>query len=149
MSTAAPSKHALRASGNEYARGKYEKIFSSSEFSDGSHDFPKFTFKELELGKILGKGGFGTVKEVRAFKIGKSVTSGRRRGSSSQPDPVADDNLESRQFIADHCIRNGGHARYAVKYLSPEVIDDPGLYIHGILDMNVETRFLTSLEHPK
>jgi hypothetical protein len=46
------------------------------------------------------------------------------------------------------CIRNGGDSRYAVKILSPEVINDPARYLQGIIDMAVETRFLSDIEHP-
>ena len=145
MSKKAPSKQALRDAGNDYARKKTEKMFAKSLCADLSDDFPKFKFEELQIGKFLGKGGFGTVKEVRAFNIGTLRSS--KKGSG--PDAVADDGVESRKFIAEHCIRNGGFARYAVKYLSPEVVDDPAMYIMGITDMAVETRFLSSTEHPK
>ena len=65
-----------------------------------------------------------------------------------EEDAVAEDGFESRLFIAEHCIRTGGDARYAVKFLSPEVIANPAMYIQGITDMAVETRFLSSIEHP-
>lgn len=145
MSKKGPSKQALRDAGNNYAQKKTDKMFAKSMCVDLSDDFPKFKFEELQIGKFLGKGGFGTVKEVRAFNIGAPKLS--KKGSG--PDAVADDGVESRKFIAEHCIRSGGHARYAVKYLSPEVIDDPAMYIMGITDMAVETRFLSSTEHPK
>jgi hypothetical protein len=38
--------------------------------------------------------------------------------------------------------------RYAVKILSPEVINDPARYLQGIIDMAIETRFLSDIEHP-
>ena len=56
--------------------------------------------------------------------------------------------MESRKFISDHCIRKGGDARYALKILSPEVISDPGMCIQGSIDMAVETRVLSDIEHP-
>jgi hypothetical protein len=145
MSTKGPSKEALRKAGNDYAQKKTVKMFAKSMCQDLSDDYPKFKLEELQIGKFLGKGGFGTVKEVRAFNIGAP----QMRKKASGPDAVADDGLESRMFIAEHCIRNGGKARYAVKFLSPEVVDDPAMYIMGITDMAVETRFLSSTEHPK
>ena len=56
--------------------------------------------------------------------------------------------MESRKFIADHCIRKGGDARYALKILSTEVVADPGTFIQGSIDMAVETRMLSDIEHP-
>ena len=55
---------------------------------------------------------------------------------------------ESRQFISDHCIRKGGDARYALKILSKEVVEDQGNFIQGSIDMAVETRILSDIEHP-
>ncbi|KAI2494003.1 protein kinase [Fragilaria crotonensis] len=144
MTTKGPSKEALRKAGSDYAQKKTVKMFAKSMCKDLSDDFPKFKLEELQIGKFLGKGGFGTVKEVRAFHIGTPKM--RKKGAG--PDPVADDDLESRMFIAEHCIRSGGKARYAVKFLSPEVVNDPAMYIMGITDMAVETRFLSSTEHP-
>jgi len=149
MSSNRPSKESLRKHGSSFAQQKCDKLFANSQFEDHSNDFPKFKFEELEIGKFLGKGGFGTVKEVRAFKIGVKHENLRPNRRGSGPDAVPDDGVESRKFIAEHCIRNGGDARYAVKYLSPEIVDEPALYIMGITDMAVETRFLSSVEHPK
>ena len=56
--------------------------------------------------------------------------------------------VESRKFIADHCIRKDGDARYALKILSKEVVEDPGNFIQGSIDMAVETRMLSDIEHP-
>lgn len=56
--------------------------------------------------------------------------------------------MESRKFISDNCIRNGGDARYALKVLSQEVVNDPGQFIQGSIDMAIETRVLSDIEHP-
>ena len=56
--------------------------------------------------------------------------------------------MQSRKFIAKHCIHNDGDARYAVKRLSPEIVDDHMRLFQGIADLATETRFLSSLEHP-
>jgi hypothetical protein len=54
----------------EHARVHYERTFEGSTLSVESVDeYPKFSFDELTLGKVLGKGGFGTVSEVKAFKV--------------------------------------------------------------------------------
>jgi serine/threonine protein kinase len=144
-------KKQLRIAGAEYAKKNIAKTFDSSKIADNSKSFPKFVKDELTLGKILGKGGFGTVYEVRAFnavaKLSKS-NSFRTLRDTTDDDEVGAGEMESRKFISDHCIRNGGDARYAVKGLSPEVIDDPSTFIQGIMDMATETRVLSDIEHP-
>ena len=98
-------------------------------------------FDELTLGKVLGKGGFGTVWEIRAFSAEEPINAIRRssiiKPFGSKTFDVSEDKevdagqVESRKFIAKHCIRNGGDARYAVKILSPETTKDSGKHCQG------------------
>ena len=62
---------------------------------------------------------------------------------------------EGRRFMKRHCLREnkqkkqGTTARYAVKVLRPNVIEDvTKLYFQGIMDLNTETKLLSSLQHP-
>ena len=127
-------------------------IFADSNTEDLSEAFPRFSLSECELGKILGKGGFGTVSEVRGFHLQESESKSKRLGNEysglKSEDAVADDGIESRTFLAEHCLRNSGDARYCVKYLSRETVDKPALFIQAIVDIAVETRILSSIEHP-
>lgn len=64
---------------------------------------------------------------------------------------AADDEVlkESRDFIASHCFRNGGDARYAIKCLSKSTKDNPDRFQQGMLDMAVEARILSNFtDHP-
>jgi serine/threonine protein kinase len=152
--TAEPFKaNTLRHHANEHARRVNDKLFKDSLIPDHSNDFPKFTKAEVRQGKILGIGGFGTVCEVRAFDAGDDAPLQKSHSFRSPRDIVDDDevsvgDIESRKFIAEHCIRKGGDARYAVKQLSKDILEDPNKYIQGVIDMAVETRILCSLEHP-
>jgi serine/threonine protein kinase len=78
--------------------------------------------------------------------------------------------LESRRFISKHCLReqtnikesryaviskhclreqtNIKESRYAVKFLSPEIAASPKFFPTASYDMAVETRILSSMEHP-
>ena len=149
-------KVALRTAGKKYAEKTINQTFAKSKILDNAKTFPDFSTNEVTLGKVLGKGGFGTVYEVRGFEAGKKPTSSMKERKSGGGGPVPDDDesvvsdggMESRKFIADHCIRAGGDARYAAKLLSPEVIADPPTFIQGIMDMATETRVLSDISHP-
>jgi serine/threonine protein kinase len=144
---------------------------TGSSITDQSSTFPSFTRQELTLGKVLGKGGFGTVSEVRAFAVVDAAEEEPAAASSKESDndkeEEDDDDVflsginqqqtESRRFIAKHCLResssgggggNVGDARYAIKELSVETKRNAELFLQGLIDMAVETRFLSDLEHP-
>jgi serine/threonine protein kinase len=137
------AKQKLRENGKDYARKHFQETFADSAIEDKIGTFPKFRIDELTLGKILGKGGFGTVYEVRGFVAGRASKAGKYEDAE-----VGTGGMESRQFIAEHCIRKGGDARYAAKMLSPEIIADPDVFVQGITDMAIETRVLSDIEHP-
>ena len=137
---------AINKASKEYARKEVAKKFALTSVEDHTDHFPKFEKSELVMGKLLGKGGFGTVLEIRGFKV-DGVSSNAVAGRKGSQDTDME-GMESKRFIAEHCLRDGGDARYAVKYLSPEVITDTALYIQGMQDMAIESRFLSDLEHP-
>ena len=147
-----------RAAANGLARKKYGEIFEESTIEDLQDDFAKFSLPEITTGKILGRGGFGVVREVRAFDVGpdapklaKSRSFRVFRGGDDsliEDDEVSVGEQENRRFISEHCIRNKGDARYAVKKLSRSVLNDPDKYLQGVLDMAVESRILSFIEHP-
>jgi len=216
----AASAALLRQKYAEHARKVVNKVFgdgSDTNIRDGTSEYPKFSFSEVSVGAVLGKGAFGTAREVRAFDVsadahvedgeGIAGSASDREGNGSNnkkkqkrkvfldlfngdentnnnsfsmlsfsqrsfghnnwiedPSEFSDGEqsdelvaVESRKFIADHCIRHrgsrgggancDGHARYAVEMLSPDVAKDPAKFCQGIVDMVVETRFLSYLEH--
>jgi hypothetical protein len=60
--------------------------------------------------------------------------------------------MEKKRVIAEHCLLkvgdSKGDARYAVKYLSSEVKKDPDRFLQGVMDLAIEVRFLSDMEHP-
>jgi len=97
---------------------------------------PCFDFSELVLGKVLGRGGFCVVNEISRINL--------LNGASSNGDP---NDMASRSFISSHVIRDGD-ARYAIKKLSKDVINDKHRYVQGTVDLAIEARFLAVISHP-
>jgi len=161
-------KKRLKDAGKKYAEDKVNELFANSVIKDKSGDFPKFEKKELIVGKVLGRGGFGTVCEVHGFdasklspkppSLKKKIAASTRKLMTSTSDLVEDEvdddeaqqagQAEYRKFIADNCTRKNGDARYAIKFLSPGTAKDPGMFIQGSIDMAIETRLLSDTEHP-
>jgi len=131
----------VQVAGMKYAEKKTTLFFTDSNIASNLDDFATFNRDQLKLGKVLGKGRFGTVYEVMDITLA--------------PKQASDDTwlIEERQFIHDHVRReegsgfHSGDARYAIKILSPEVMKDSGLFIQGIYDMAVEARVLSDIEH--
>lgn len=128
--------------------------------TDKVEHIPKFALNELLLGKVLGKGGFGTVTEILAidcrWDVVDTSTTAKFQLSLGFDREVDKDDLEEqmkedKEFIAAHCIRDSGDykgdARYCIKALSPEIINSQQVY-QGVIDMVVETMVLAVLSHP-
>ncbi|VEU44681.1 unnamed protein product [Pseudo-nitzschia multistriata] len=125
----------VKKAGVEWAKKNHFAKFVESKIVDNSDAYPKFDKAQLNLGKVLGKGGFCTVYEVRGVDVAN------RRRLSQEADEA--------QFIAENCLRKEtGDARYAIKFLSPEIVSENGSFIQGILDMATETRVFSDTEHP-
>lgn len=55
--------------------------------------------------------------------------------------------LQDRKFISSNYIRNNS-ARYAIKTLSPSLLTDPERFVAGVVDLVIETKFLSVIRHP-
>jgi serine/threonine protein kinase len=65
------------------ARQKAKSNFVNSPLLQDEYIFPRFSVHELKLGRVLGRGGFGTVLAVEKFEIESNNKPGRhRRGLS-------------------------------------------------------------------
>lgn len=119
---------------------------------------PRFENKELDLGRVLGRGGFCVVNEIRAFRLVKNSTLGAPKNEESVIDEEEDEFgelrydggvlVQDRAFMARRCLRQAKHARYAVKTLSDECLKDPERFVGGVVDLAVEARFLAVIRHP-
>lgn len=96
---------------------------------------------ELEIGSLLGRGGFCKVSEVSKIKL------------LSDEMPQAMDTctahiLQDRNYMAENYMRKGKDARYAIKSLSSSLMKDPERFVAGIIDLVIESKFLSIIRHP-
>jgi len=97
-------------------------------------ELPKFEFSEIQLGRDLGRGQFGTVTEVRSLYLS--------RNSSNDP---------SRQLIQKQTIRKYGRkegdSRYAIKVMQTKHMGDRDTYFTIYRDIYFEAQVLAALNH--
>ena len=94
------------------------------------------TLIEVKADKVLGRGGYCTVSQVRKIQL---------RGKSQEENGEVN-HVGSRSYMAEHAIRDG-EARYAIKKLSKEVVADPYRFLRGTIDLAIEARFLAVITH--
>ena len=121
---------------SDFVKRKVTKMFAGSALftEDNFSQMPSFTNKEMVYGRVLGRGGFGIVNDVKSLTIDKSVERA---------------DTENCKALASQCVNpKTGAINYAIKQLSTECKCDANKLVQGIMDMAVETYFLSSLSHP-
>jgi serine/threonine protein kinase len=136
-----------------------EKSKASTIFDeDAEKDLPRFKLSELKLGKVLGRGGFCVVNEIAKFNLEpNSPLDNHANGHNGLMDEEEDEFgelrydgvvVQDRAFMNRRCLRKGKFARYAIKTLSEECLNDPERFVGGVIDLAVESRFLSVIRHP-
>lgn len=163
---------AMRMSACEMARQMFMEDFGgvdSQRILQETRKLPKFKTEEIMRGPLLGCGGFGNVFEISQFDISLPENDDHRSFSvaSERTDislcnqELVKSALKERNFIAEHCVRHRNddsstvphqydEARYAIKTLRSDVLlpDHQTDLCQALADLNVETRILSSIEHP-
>lgn len=123
------------------ARDKVAKLTETTTFFQEDKEllFPRFVSVELHMGRVMGRGGFCVVHEIKDIRLVKSF---------EQDCPVLryDGEEKDRQFMKEKCVRKG-ETRYAMKKLADLAHDAPR-YTKGLADLAIEVKFLSVLEHP-
>mmetsp|Transcript_18315 Transcript_18315/g.39587 ORF Transcript_18315/g.39587 Transcript_18315/m.39587 type:complete len:417 (-) Transcript_18315:1943-3193(-) len=119
---------------------------------------PRFKRSELVLGKVLGRGGFCIVNEIRKFNLEANSPLDQTVNENGLIDEEEDEFgelrydggvlVQDRKFMSRRCLRQSKHARYAIKTLSEECLADPERFVGGVIDLAVESRFLSVIRHP-
>lgn len=123
-----------------------------------AREVPSFQRSELKFGPVLGVGGFSVVKEIRKVtllaKNTRNISSDDKAcavaaAAVEKHDLLTDDEhydiSTAREQISKRCLRDGD-ARYAVKFLHPELSKLE--HARGIIDLALEAKYLSVVSHP-
>lgn len=97
-------------------------------------ELPSLGYEELVLGRVVGRGGFSVVNEVREINLQEVF------------DTSSDDAKRRSEIAANCCSKETGSYRYVVKMLRTDLPEDE--HTKGVVDLAVEARFLAKLSHP-
>lgn len=97
--------------------------------------FGLFEKSELEIGDLLGSGGFSDVYEVRGF----SKTESNRTWTYQQS--------LTREAYKDSAIDRNGKSKYVVKHLKVKMTQQPTKFAMAASDLVMEAQFLSNLNH--
>ena len=108
---------------------------------------------------MLGRGGFCVVNEISNFHLEPNSPLDQTLDNDGHVIDEEEDEfgelrydggilVQDRKFMARRCLRQGKHARYAIKILSDECMEDPERFVGGVIDLAVESRFLAVIRHP-
>jgi serine/threonine protein kinase len=114
----------------------------------------EFDLKELNLGRVLGRGGFCVAREITSIKLkvegdgSNHSFCGRsrfRKGSSSTAQTEGE---STREYLARRLWAKTG--KYVIKQVEPELFHtDRITFLKGMIDLALETKYLASLNHPQ
>ena len=95
----------------------------------------EFDFNEVEIGPLLGAGGFARVHEVWGFH------------PNSRKEVTAEAQA-ARDFFVQHATRESGECRFAIKHLKRNLVYQPEKFASGVMDLAMEAHLMSALDHP-
>eukprot|EP00527_Entomoneis_sp_CCMP2396_P008091 CAMPEP_0198153428 /NCGR_PEP_ID=MMETSP1443-20131203/64158_1 /TAXON_ID=186043 /ORGANISM="Entomoneis sp., Strain CCMP2396" /LENGTH=421 /DNA_ID=CAMNT_0043819769 /DNA_START=25 /DNA_END=1290 /DNA_ORIENTATION=+ len=110
--------------------------------------FPSFSLSELEVGKVLGRGGFCVVRDVNKIRLApKEGALNEENDNGDGKTDFTDDAEHDRITMANNCLREGKDCRYAIKMVQDST-KDPSVFVRSLVDLVSEARFLAVIRHP-
>ena len=97
---------------------------------------------------MLGRGGFCVVNEITKITLAKDEGQPAGNGAKMDDEHYIHNIVQDRGFMAQHCIRQGKDCRYALKSVQESSRKDPQLFINAVVDLAIESRFLSVVRHP-
>lgn len=117
---------------------------------DAESALPRFETTELQLGRVLGRGGFCAVREIVNVKLSdqqqpREALRWKRKRSEEIENTLRE--VSSREELARKIYNKKG-GRFVVKYVEPELLEtDRVTFLKGLIDLALETKYLASLSH--
>ena len=141
-----------------------EGLESDSNFFNGEKfkNLVTFTHGEIQTGRIIGRGGFCTVKELVAIKSNKArrtFMSRQRSNSSSNLNELVQQNgvmnltyngveMSTKEYLTYACNRGKGSG-FVIKQVAEEwVYSNRITFLKGTVDLALEAKYLATLSHP-
>lgn len=119
---------------------------SKSNIPSVPQELHSFELKQIDRGNVLGSGEFCVVQEVNSVSP--------RDPNSTRPGSKRSKNGEKYTKVLNLHVAepkkdiNVSNEKLAIKFLSPDVIQDPGSFARGIMDLIIETKILSVVSHP-
>ena len=121
-----------------------------------SHFGSFFALLELIIGRVLGRGGFCVVSEIKKIELDRNDTStnGNNRNNRGGDDDDDDEHhfhniVQDRSFMSANYLRGKSRdCRYAIKKLQDGSFRDTTTFVNGVVDLAIEARFLSVIRHP-
>ncbi|KAL7567966.1 hypothetical protein ACA910_019675 [Epithemia clementina (nom. ined.)] len=107
---------------------------------------PKFGLQELNIGKVLGRGGFCVVREITEIRLAEEHLP--KQETKEDDEDLIHNIVQNRGFMATHFLRQGKDYRYAIKSVKEAAKESAQLYVNAIVDLAIEARFLAVIRHP-
>ena len=109
-----------------------------AKFTKADNGIALFHRKEIQVGKLLGKGGFSFVYEITGFCLDARITF-----------TLSQEERNLREYYAESVIdeRNGEY-RYCIKHLQDRLVQNPKDFQCAASDLAVEAAFLQAVDHP-
>lgn len=126
-----------------------DEAYIVQERGFASRPMPTFRPEEISLGKVLGKGGFGIVHEIKGFCLDEEVVADSDQPADEQQQDDSHVHYEiqhARQLMKRKAHNQKGSARYALKILHGDLTKVE--HTRGMIDLALEAKYLSIVWHP-
>ncbi|KAL7559318.1 hypothetical protein ACA910_002486 [Epithemia clementina (nom. ined.)] len=163
------SRHALKLQnelikanlmpGGDSSNSNNRNTSTTSELEREDRTIAPFDIDEIQLGSLLGTGGFSSVFEVASFHPTRELSDGLTVHEQNCRQYLADNVLGPIDFSMNDEIypsrkgksnSEGGRtvSRYAIKHLRKALVKDPEKFERAAIDLVLEAQLLLAMSHP-
>lgn len=117
---------------------KNSRIIQKEKFDQ----LPRLHLNDLEIGDYLGSGAFSDVYAAAIYEDHDDYVSVKAMDSNENGEH------EDKPHISSEEISEDKYFKYAIKAMSPEVMEDNSKFLCGTADLVIEMHLLSCLDHP-